>query len=151
MGISIDTVSVVMFAGMGIGILVLLYAAYVIPGRNPKLLIKLILCAIILVVVCAKVRSPQYIVWFTPLICILAVDDIKKIVLLYVVQGLAYIEFPLMFRAFYTAIQYTEPVLSSGWMLTLMMFTLEYLALFVCVWFVANPMEIYTKIRTVQK
>lgn len=147
MGISLDTVSAVMYAGMGIGILVLLYAAYVIPGRDPKLLIKLILCATILVVVCAKVRSPQYIVWFTPLICILAVDDIKKVVLLFVVQGLAYIEFPLMFGAFYTAIQYTEPVLSSGWMLTLMMFTLEYLALFVCVWFVVNPMEIYAKIR----
>ncbi len=147
MGISLDTISAVMYAVMGIGILLLLYAAYVIPERDPKLLIKLILCAIILVVVCAKVRSPQYIVWFTPLICILAVDDIKKIVLLFVVQGLAYIEFPLMFGAFYTAIQYTEPVLSSGWMLTLMMFTLEYLALFVCVWFVVNPMEIYAKIR----
>ncbi len=150
-GISLDTVSAIMYIVMGIGILVLLYTAYVIPEIDPKLLIKLILCATILVVVCAKVRSPQYIVWFTPLICILAADDIKKIVLLYIVQVLAYIEFPLMFGAFYTALQYTEPALSSGWMLTLLMFTLEYLALFVCVWVVVNPKNLYSKIRTWQK
>ncbi|MDO9036404.1 MAG: hypothetical protein Q7U51_14530 [Methanoregula sp.] len=151
LSVSIEAISAVMYILMGIGILAILYIAYIFPDKNPKLLIKLILCAIILVIICAKVRSPQYIVWFTPLICILAVDDIKKIVLIYVVQALAYIEFPLMFGAFYTAIQYTEPMLSSGWMLTLMMFTLEYLALFVCVWFVVNPREIYTKIRVVQK
>ncbi|MDP2797275.1 MAG: hypothetical protein Q8N94_07175 [Methanoregula sp.] len=151
LGVSIEAISAVMYIFMATGILALFYIAYIIPEKNPKLLIKLILCALILVIICAKVRSPQYIVWFTPLICILAVDDIKKIVLLYIVQGLAYIEFPLMFGVFYTAVQYTEPVLSSGWMLTLMMFTLEYLALFVCIWVVVNPMEIYTKIRTGQK
>jgi hypothetical protein len=149
--VSIEAISAIMYILMALGILALLYVAYIVPDKNPKLLIKLILCALILVIICAKVRSPQYIVWFTPLICILAVDDIKKIVLLYVVQGLAYIEFPLMFGAFYTAVQYTEPALSSGWLLTLMMFTLEYLALFVCVWIVVNPMDIYSKIRIAQK
>jgi hypothetical protein len=146
-GVSIDMVSAVMYIAMGAGILALLYAAYIIPGRNPKLLIKLILCSIILVVVCAKVRSPQYIVWFTPLLCLLAADDIRKIVLLYIFQGLAYLEFPLMFGAFYTAVTYTDPVLSSGWMITLVVFTLEYLALFVCLWFVVNPKEIWHMIR----
>jgi hypothetical protein len=147
-GISIDVISAIMYIGMGAGILALLYTAYVVPGRDPKLLIKLILCATILVVICAKVRSPQYIVWFTPMICLLAVDDIRKIALLFVYQALAYIEFPLMFGAYYTAVEYTDPVLSSGWMLTLMMFTLEYLALLACVWLVVDPKKIFSKLST---
>ncbi len=151
LGVSIEAISAVMYILLAIGILALLYIAYIIPKKDPKLLIKLILCSLILVIVCSKVRSPQYIVWFTPLICILAVDDIKKIVLLYAVQALAYIEFPLMFGAFYTALKYTEPVSSFGWMLTLTMFTLEYLAIFACIWVVVNPMDLYAKIRITQK
>lgn len=146
-GISIDTVSAIMYLGMGVCLLALVYAAYMIPGRDPKLLVKLILCATVLVVVCAKVRSPQYIVWFTPLICLLAADNIRKIVLLYIFQAFAYLEFPLMFGVFYTSVTYTNPILSSGWMDTLLVFTLEYLALFICLWFVVNPMEIYDKVK----
>jgi hypothetical protein len=150
-GISLDTVSAIMYILMGAGMLALLYTAYSIPGRDRKLLIQLILCATVLVVVCAKVRSPQYIVWFTPLLCLLAADDIRKIVLLFIYQALAYLEFPLMFGAFYTALEYTDPALSPGWMITLVVFTLEYLALFVCLWFVVNPREILKKIRQVKK
>ena len=150
-GISIGTVSAIMYIGMGVGIVVLLYIAYTIPEKNPQLLIKLILCATILVIVCSKVRSPQYIVWFTPLLCLLAVDDIRKIIVLYIFQGLAYLEFPLMFGAFYTAVEYTNPVLSSGWITTLVVFTLEYVVLFISVWFVVNPKEIYYKIREASK
>lgn len=146
-GISLDTISVIMYICMGIGLLGLLYAAYTIPDRDPILLIKLILCAIILVVVSARVRSPQYIVWFTPLLCILAIDDIKKIAALFAFQALAYIEFPLMFGAFYSAVKYTNPALSTGWIITLVVFTLEYLTLFVCLWLVVNPVDIYHRVR----
>jgi hypothetical protein len=150
-GISIGTISAVMYIAMGLGMLALLYAAYKIPGKNPKLLLQLLLSAIILAVVCARVRSPQYIVWFTPLICILVMDDIKKIASLYVFQALAYIEFPLMFGTFYTSTSYTDASLSTGWIITLIAFTLEYLALFVCIWVVVNPPEIYRKIRTTSR
>ena len=122
-------------------------SAWRVPDKDPKLSIKLLLCAVVLVVVCAKVRSPQYIVWFTPLICILAADSFRKITSFYIFQVLAYAEFPLMFSAFYTALQYTDPALSQGWWITLMMFTLEYLALFICVWFVVNPREIAEKVK----
>lgn len=149
-GISIDTISLIMYIIMGAGILAILYAAYKLPEKNPRLLIQLLLCAIVLTIVCARVRSPQYIVWFTPLVCLLAVDEIKKIAALFALQALAYIEFPLMFRAFYTATQYTEPVLSSGWMMTLLLFTLEYLAIILCIWSVVNPVELYRKIRNTQ-
>jgi hypothetical protein len=146
-GISIDMVSAVMYAFMGLGILALIGVAWKIPKKDPVLLLKLILCAVILTVICSKVRSPQYIVWFTPLLCILAVDDIKKIAALFVFQALAYIEFPLMFGAYYTAVVYTNPALSSGWMITLVMFTLEYAALLVCVWLVVKPGEIVAELK----
>lgn len=146
-GIPIDLVSAGMYAIMGIGLITLLFAAWKIPQKDPVLMLKLILCAIILVVLCSKVRSPQYIVWFTPLLCILAVDDIKKIAALFVFQALAYIEFPLMFGAYYTALTYTDPALSGGWMITLILFTLENLALLACVWLVVDPLNIVTSLR----
>jgi hypothetical protein len=153
-GISIDTISLGMYIVMGAGILALLYAAFKIPGKDPALLIKLLLCAIVLTVVCARVRSPQYIVWFTPLICILAIDDMKKIAAFFALQVLAYIEFPLMFRSFfgsfYIANEYTQPLLSFGWMITLLLFTLEYLTIFICIWLVVNPAGLYRKIRKAQ-
>lgn len=147
LGISIDTVSAVMYVIMGIGLIALVFAAWKIPKKDPVLMLKFVLCAIILVVICSKVRSPQYIVWFTPLLCILAIDDMKKIAALFVFQALAYIEFPLMFGAYYTAITYTEPVLSGGWMITLVMFTLEYIALIASVWLVVQPGAIATALR----
>lgn len=151
LGVSIGIVSAVMYAVMGIGILLLLFAAWKLPQKDPVLMLKLMLFAIILVVLCSKVRSPQYIVWFTPLLCILAIDDIKKIAALLVFQALAYIEFPLMFGAFYTALTYTEPVLSSGWTITLVMFTLEYLALLVCLWLVVKPGDIFNALKQISK
>jgi len=150
-GISIDTVSAVMYAIMGLGILALLWVAWKIPKKDPVLLLKLILCAVVLTVICSKVRSPQYIVWFTPLLCILAVDDIKKIAALLIFQALAYIEFPLMFGAYYTALTYTQPAGSSGWMLTLVMFSLEYLALLICLWLVVKPAEIADAVKTASR
>jgi hypothetical protein len=146
-GITLGMVSAFMYIGMVVGMLTIFYAAYKIPGRDPRLLLKLLLCALILAVVSARVRSPQYILWFTPLICILVMDDIKKIALLFIFQAFAYIEFPLMFGAFYTSTSYTSPLLSTGWFITLIEFTLEYLALFVCIWLVVDPPEIYRKIR----
>lgn len=147
LGISIDIVSAGMYLVMGVGILALLFTAWKLPQQDSKLMLKLVLCAIVLVVICAKVRSPQYIVWFTPLLCILAADDIKKIAALFVFQGLAYLEFPLMFGAYYTALTYTDPALSGGWMITLVMFTMEYLALLACVWLVVDPFRIVSSLR----
>ncbi|PKG31463.1 MAG: hypothetical protein CW742_13280 [Methanoregula sp.] len=147
LSISIDLVSAGMYLLMGAGFLILLFIAWKLPQRDAVLMLKLILCAIVLVVFCAKVRSPQYIVWFTPLLCILAVDDSRKIAALFVFQALAYIEFPLMFGAYYTALTYTGPVMSGGWMVTLGMFTLMYLSLLACVWLVVDPPKIVSSLR----
>jgi hypothetical protein len=146
-GISLDVVLAIMFVCLAAGLLALVYTAYMYPKKDARLLLKLILCSIVLVIFCVKVRSPQYIVWFTPLLCILAADDIRKITLVYIVQVLAFIEFPLMFGMFYTSTQYTSPALSPGWFVTLIVFTLEYLMLLVCLYFIVNPGEIIRNLR----
>lgn len=149
-GISIESISLFMYLVMFIGLLILAYIGYKAPKKDTRLLVKLLLSSVVLLVVCARVRSPQYIVWFTPLICILAADELKKTVSLFAFQTMAYIEFPLMFGAFYVANSYTNPVLSSGWVLTLLAFTLEYLALFVCLWLVIDPKGLYQKLQNGQ-
>jgi len=146
-GISIDLVSAGIYLFMGAGLLALLFIAWKLPTKDPLLMLKLVLCAIVLVVICAKVRSPQYIVWFTPLLCLLAVDDIRKIAALFLFQALAYIEFPLMFGAYYTSVTYTAPGMSGGWMITLVMFTLMYISLLACVWLVVDPLRIVSSLR----
>ena len=146
-GISLDVILTIMFICLAAGLLALVYIAYVYPQKNSKMLLKLILCAIVLVIFCVKVRSPQYIVWFTPILCVLAADDLRKIILVYIVQAMAFIEFPLMFRTFYVSTQYTGAALSSIWFITLFVFTLEYLALFGSLYLIVNPKEIVMQLQ----
>ena len=139
LGVSPETVSLVMYGLMGITILYLLYTAYMDTEKRPVTLLKTLLCAFIAVIFFTKFHSPQYIVWFTPLLCLLVADDIYKVVLFYIVQVFAYIEFPLMFGSFYTNLEYTNTVGSSGWYITLVFFTLQYLAILILVISIIRP------------
>lgn len=139
LGITPETVSLVMYGLMGLILLCLLYSAYTDTQKRPVTLLKTLLCALVAVVVFTKFHSPQYLVWFTPLLCLLVADDLKKILLFYTVQVLAYIEFPLMFGSFYTNLAYSSPAGSGGWYLTLLFFTVEYLVLFVLVAVIVVP------------
>jgi hypothetical protein len=134
-----ENVSLVMYGLMGITMLFLLWSAYTDTEKRPVTLLKTLLCAIIAVIVFTKFHSPQYIVWFTPFLCLLVADDVYKIALFYVVQVFAYIEFPLMFGSFYTNLEYTNAVGTPGWYLTLVFFTLQYLAILVLVYVVVRP------------
>lgn len=127
--IAIETISVVMYILMGISLLCLLYFAYNDSEKTPASLLKTLLCALIALIVFTKFHSPQYLVWFTPFLCLLVVDDLKKILLFYAVQVFGYIEFPLMFGRFYTNTEYLSPAGSGGWYLTLIFFSLQYLIL----------------------
>ena len=48
-----------MYSLMGIGLLRTLYIAYKLPQKDPKVLLKLVVCAIILLIISAKVRVPS--------------------------------------------------------------------------------------------
>jgi len=138
-GITLENVSLVMYGLMGITLLYLLYTAFIDTEKRPVTLLKTLLCALIAVIVFTKFHSPQYIVWFTPFLCLLVADDIYKVVLFYIVQVFAYIEFPLMFGSFYTNLEYTNAVGSFGWYLTLLFFTLHYLIILILVYVIIRP------------
>ena len=138
-GISPENISLMMYGLMGITILGLLYTAYNDTEKRPATLLKTLLCAFIAVILFTKFHSPQYIVWFTPVLCLLVADNIYKIALFYVVQVFAYIEFPLMFGIFYTNLEYTNAVGTPGWFMTLIFFTVQYLALLSLVFVIIRP------------
>jgi hypothetical protein len=139
LGITIDACSVVMYLIMGIIGIVLFWSAYRDPEKRPVTLIKLIACTLITAVLFTKFHSPQYIVWYTPLLALLAADDLITIILFYVYQALAYIEFPLMFGSFYTNLEYTALVGSATWYGTLFFFTAEFAVFILLTLLVLRP------------
>lgn len=141
LGISAGEVSAVMYILMGLSLLLLLYIAWADKTKNEKTFLKLVLCAIFCVIFFTKFHSPQYIVWFTPLLALLVADDPVKIGLFYISQILAYIEFPLMFGTYYTNLKYVNPAESLGWYLTLLFFTIESVVLLVLILYTIRPNE----------
>ena len=147
LGITPSMVSTLMYVMMGVVFLILVYIAYIDTEKRPVTFLKILLCAIFSVVFLTKFHSPQYIVWFTPFLCLLVADNPFKILLFYVTQVFAYIEFPLMFGGFYTNLEYVNPVGSADWYLTLFFFTIQYAALLVLMYYVIQPWEIVQQIR----
>jgi hypothetical protein len=141
--IAIENVLMISYICMIIGFLLLFYAAFKYQKQEPAVLLKFILCAIMFIVLSFKVRSPGYIIWFTPLICILVADNLYKIGLFYVTQILAYIEFPVTFWMLWTNIEYTNPIYSTNWYLALALFTLEFSTILLLVWFAVEPVKLY--------
>lgn len=144
--IAVDNILAVSYLCMGIGFVILFYSAYTYKKQDPSMLLKFILCAIMLIVLSFKVRSPGYIIWFTPFFCILVADNIYKIGLFYVTQILAFIEFPFTFWLLWTNVGYTQPMYSSGWYAALILFTLEFSTLLALIWFAVEPIKSYKKI-----
>lgn len=155
LGITIEACSIVMYFIMGIIGIALLWSAYRDPEKRPVTLIKLIACTLITAVLFTKFHSPQYIVWYTPLLALLAADDLITIILFYFYQALAYIEFPLMFGSFYTNLEYTAPAGSATWYGTLFFFTAEFSVFILLTLLVLRPqygyMEAGKNILGIQK
>jgi hypothetical protein len=146
LGLPAEGVSLFMYLLLGLSLLLLLWIAWKESG-SPVTLMKLIACAVFAFVLFSKFRSPQYILWYTPFLALLVAGDQLKTGLFYVTQALAYIEFPLMFGAFYVNLKYVNPAGSSGWFLTLFFFTLEYLVLILLFVMVMRPEGIRKKLR----
>jgi len=150
LGISSSLISLFMYGVMAVVLLLLLYLSYISEERDPKTLLKVLLCAIFALVFFTKFHSPQYLVWFTPLLALLVADDLVKIIVFYVIQIFAYIEFPLMFGKYYVNLNYSNPVGSADWYLTLLFFTLQYLALLLLVYLIIRPPDgLVKKIRVI--
>ena len=140
LGISTTVISNIMYFLMGVAVLVLVVIAYNVPGKNPRHLVKLLLLSIFIVVFCMKYHSPQYIVWFTPFVCLLIADTLYGIITFYFTQILTYLEFPLLFGTLYTNGTYVSPMGSYGWYLALFFFTLLYAAYIVLIYLAVKPL-----------
>jgi hypothetical protein len=139
LGLSLGTVSLFMELIMGLVMLLLLWIGWKDSRKNPVTLLKLTGCAIFAFVLFSKFHSPQYIVWYTPFLALLVAGNLLKTGLFYLVQALAYIEFPLLFGTFYVNLNYLNPAGSGGWYITLLFFTVEYLALILLFFLALRP------------
>jgi hypothetical protein len=141
--VSVDIISNVMYiiaAGM---ICALLYISYFYPSKSPVVLLKLSLCALFVIIAFSKYHSPQYMMWFIPILCILITGDIVKIVLFYAAQIIGFIKFPLIFGKLYTNNSYVSMFPQPDWQITLFFFTLEYALYFYLIWITTRPLDLY--------
>jgi hypothetical protein len=100
---------------VGADILTALIVIYAL-GRayfNPpslSLMLKMILLCLIAGIFLSSYRSPQYIVWYSPLLALLVADRLSGISLFVVVQALAVIEYPLTYLLLWNNYQYLNPL-----------------------------------------
>jgi len=129
------------------GIITLLYVGYKVKKKDPILLLKLILCALFIVVTCMQFHSPNYDSWYIPIMCILVAGDLNKIFLFISTQVIAYIVFPLSFWSLWTNPGYVSAIGTPGWQVALGLFTMQFVVMLVLVYLVANPKEIWVSLN----
>ena len=141
--VSTQTISTVMTAVL-IGVFCLLgYRSYFTKKQSPVFLLQVILVALVAIIACSKYHSPQYMLWFMPILCILIAGDLLQMGMFYLLQMVWFIKFPLLFWNTYTNNEYTHPLPAMGGYFTLLFFTIEYAILFYLVWDVTNKGVIY--------
>jgi hypothetical protein len=146
LGISVSTVSFLMYILMGLVLLFLLAIAYIEPKKDARFLVKLMAVSIFVVVFCMAYHSPQYVVWYTPFVCLLVADSLQGIILLYVTQAITYIEFPLSFGALYTNTSYASSAGTPGWYLALALFTVDIVAYLFLMYVAVKPTNTHIRI-----
>ncbi len=139
LGISVTAVSTLMYVLMGLLLLFLLIIAYIEPKKDIRFLIKLLAASIFIVVFCMEYHSPQYIVWFTPFVCLLVADSLYGIILFYVTQAITYIEYPLVFGGLYVNGNYISNAGTFGWYLALALFTLDIVGYLILMYLAVRP------------
>jgi len=139
LGISAATVSILMYGLMGLLLLFLVAIAYIEPEKDTRFLIKLLAVSIFVVIFCMKYHSPQYVVWFTPFVCLLVADSIYGIIFFYVTQAITYFEFPLAFGTLYFNVNYVGEPGTSIWYLALVFFTVNFMAYIILLYLAVKP------------
>ncbi len=132
-------ISAVMYGVMAIVLLLLLFYAWITRDLKEKTLIKLVALALFVVVFCMKYHSPQYILWFLPLVCLLVADSLAGIAMFYITQVVAYIEFPLAFGTLYVNTSYVSPVGTPGWYVAWLFFTIESVLFLALMYYAIRP------------
>jgi len=112
----------------------LMYVSYKAKEQDPLLLLSVTLIALVAVVALSKYHSPQYTIWFTPILCILIAGNVLNMAVYYVLQFLWYLKFPVLFYTIYTNNSYAEAIPAAKGYMALIFFTVEYIILFWLVW-----------------
>lgn len=146
LAVTMDHVFIFIYACMITILCALLYAAYKYDKQDPTMLLKFALCALVVIVLAYKARSPGYIMWFLPFACILIANNIYKICWFYVTQILTYLVFPLSFWLLWTNAGWTNPMYSANWYLALILLSAESLSLIVLTWLAIEPIKMYKEI-----
>lgn len=116
---------------MGVIVLGSMYYLYSRPKTIRHLLV-VIFISLIGIIYLSQYRSPQYIVWITPLAALLVADDIYAICAFFAVQILGIIEFPLAFWTLYVNENYTSP-------LAPIFFTIYFIGIALLLWQAVKP------------
>jgi len=124
-----ETISIFMYLAMVILGLYLLATAYIKKIGNEKNLLAFVFLTIFITIFFSKFHSPQYLLWISPFIALFLVPNYRDIVLFYLFQAVAYIEFPLMWGGYYMNHTYTGELYSANWYTTLVFFIFEYLVM----------------------
>lgn len=142
--VQVSMISLILSLTMVVLLLILGYLAYIDKGKRPVILLEIILCVLVTIVAFSQYHSPQYMMWFIPILAILVSGDIVKMTIFYVFQVIEFIKFPLMFGSFYTNQSYINTLMSPNGHLTLAFFTIEYIVLFYLVWASTKNLKILT-------
>jgi hypothetical protein len=128
------SVSLVMYILLVIIVLLILAFSYLKGISTERRLLTLILLTIFATVFFTKFHSPQYITWMTPFFALLLADSLYSIIIYYVVQGLVYMEFPLLFNSYYTNLEYVSAPGTGGYAFIVAFFVVEYIVMLVAIW-----------------
>ncbi len=110
-----DVISYGMYALMILTILYLLSIAYLKKIENSKNLLLFTFLTIFATIFLSKFYSPQYIVWLTPFFALFLAAHFKEAIMFYIIQIVAYIEFPILWGVLYENTQYVSEFGTSGW------------------------------------
>jgi len=136
---SANVISAGMYGLMVVALLALLFYGWIVRNQKEKTLIKLVALALFVIVFCMKYHSPQYILWFLPLVCLLVADSLAGIAIFYITQIIAYIEFPLAFGTLYVNTSYVSHVDTPGWYFAWLFFTVESILFIVLMYLAVRP------------
>jgi hypothetical protein len=141
-GIQQSAIVIALYAVLVLTVSFLIWVAYK-STLTPRNLLSLCLIALVALIVCVPHHSPQYMIWFIPILALLAAGNLYAVILFYLFQAIEYIKFPVMYYRNWTNAGY----LPQNWLATAVFFSLEFIVLFYLVWITAKPMEMIRKCR----
>jgi hypothetical protein len=121
-----STLSKIMYCALVLALAYLIVRAYTRECMCDRALCGYVACALMMIVFCMSYRSPEYIMWFMPLLALLVVENRKMIYAYVLLQVLTFIEFPGLFGKLWVNNKYLGELGSFNWYVMLLFYTLEF-------------------------